>query len=426
MQMNKELSELSALINSSHSPRASAAYIGSILRQSGFQELGESERWDIKAGGKYWLCCHESAVAAFTVGKSFREKSMLRIAAAHIDSPCLKIKPNGIRKGGGMVRLSVEGYGGMINSTWLDRPLGISGIVCAKGADAFHPVVHPIELPDIAVIPNVAIHMNREVNKGVELNLNRDMLPLLALGSPDVNILNARLAKELGLSVEDILSYDLNLYNGEMPRQLGIDGELFCAPRIDNMSSVSACIDAIRSSSRDDGVNMCVIYDHEEVGSLSMQGAAGSLTKNIVQKLYFALGCDEAAAIDYMNSGLLLSLDVAHAVHPNHSELADASCAPVLGGGVAIKMNFTQKYPTDSRSIAIISTLCEQNGIAYQYFMNRADLPGGSTIGASASAELCIPAVDVGVPILAMHSAFETMGSADQAALCALARTFFS
>ncbi len=409
------------------SPYHTVEFVSNELAECGFESLALSARWDIKRGGKYFVNCFDAALVAFTVGE---KDGSFRVAASHIDTPCFRIKPNPEQVCGGILKLAVEPYGGMIDSTWLDRPLSIAGTVAIKSENVLQPenVLVNFEEP-LCVIPNLAIHLNREANKGFAHNYNKTMLPLCKCVEDSFNkneYLLSRLAEKAGVSKDGILSYDLVLYCASEPAMIGFDGDILSAPRLDNITSVLACLEGICGADRDNGINVAVFYDNEEVGSRSKQGADGNVVSLVLEKACASLSISKADMLDMLTSGLLLSCDVAHAIHPNYTEMYDGVNNAKLNSGVAVKMNFRQRYPTDAKGIAAVEGLCKKHNIPCQRYMNRADLLGGGTIGADASSILVMRAVDVGVPILAMHSAVETMGEKDQAALNNLVLAFLS
>ena len=278
----------------------------------------------------------------------------------------------------------------------------------------------------LLTIPNLAIHMNREVNKGVPLKANVDMLPIcrtVEAGWSRDGYLLGRLAEKLGAEPSDILSFELCAYCTEKSQLVGFEQDLLSSPRLDNITSVHAVLDGL-CAAQGSGVNVAVLYDNEEIGSNTRRGADSQTLSILLEKLALALGMDRAAYLNACVNGMFLSCDAAHAVHPNHPEYADFSCAPVLNGGVVLKRS--PRYSSDAETCAVIAGLCRKHDIPLQVYMNRADLPGGSTVGSMASALLAMPAADIGVPLLAMHSACELMGANDQAAFCRLCEAFFS
>ncbi len=427
--MNRSVSELIEMIKKSVSPYHTAAYCSDVLASAGFEGLELGKQWNIKRGGRYFLDCFGSMFVAFTVGADFdKSSSVIKISAAHGDWPCLKIKPSPEISSSGYCKLNIEAYGGMIFNTWFDRPLSAAGIVSVLRDDKVESKLVDLSDP-VLYIPNLAIHLNREVNKGAEINPQRDMQPICAAVADNwerEGYFVKKLAEAIDVSPESILSYDICVYNPQEPTLVGFDKNMLSAPRLDNIASASACIDGIKSTVCKDDICVAVIYDNEEVGSKSKQGAASAMLSNVIEKITLSLDMNRSEYIDLLNRGMLLSCDGAHAIHPARPELYDASCHSYMNRGVTLKMNFNQRYPTDATAIARIKALCIGSDIPYQQFMNRADMVGGGTIGADASSLLGITAVDVGVPMLAMHSSTEIMGAEDQVALCRLVSEFYN
>ncbi len=419
--------KLKRYLDRSHSPYHAISYTKQILSENGYEELRLDEKWSIIPGGKYFVDCYLSSLYAFTVGEE--PSKGIRMAAAHTDYPTFRIKPDAIMKSAGLVRLNIEPYGGGIYSTWLDRALGLAGIVCVKGENAFdvREILFDYEKP-VMIIPNLAIHMNREVNKGVELNAFGDMMPVCSIDGENIgnDFLTEKIAEKLGISKEDILSYDLCAYVCEESKSVGFNDEFILSQGLDNITSVCACVYGLLDAERKDGINIIALYDHEEVGSKTKQGADGALNEFIIEKIFMSLGKTREEYLNSLMGGMLLSCDVAHAVHPNKPSVTDPTVNAKLGGGVVIKMNYNQKYPTDPKSVGIVYSLCEENNIPYQKFMNRADKAGGSTIGSLASSNMAMRAVDIGVPMLAMHSAGETMAAEDQRSITRLVKAYFN
>ena len=392
------------------------------LSQAGFAALDMAAPFALARGGKYYVK-NGSFLAAFAIGAA---PDHFRIAAAHTDWPCLKIKPDPEQVTGGCCKLSVEPYGGAILNTWMDRPLSLAGTVLLKGEKPMKPVSRLIAWEEpLLTIPNLAIHLNREVNKGVATKPQVDLLPLCRLVEEGWNkngYLLQQMAEKLGCDAEDILSFDLCVYCCQKAQLLGFDKKLLSAPRIDNISSCHACITALTEADCK-GISVAVLYDNEEIGSNTRRGGDSNTLSTLLEKIALSLGMDRASYLDACLKGMLLSCDVAHALHPNHPEMADRSCAPKLGCGVALKQS--PRYSTEAQTAAVVQGLCKEKNIPLQLYMNRPDLPGGSTIGSMASALLTMPGADVGAPILAMHSACELMGAEDQEALCRLCKAFY-
>ena len=330
---------------------------------------------------------------------------------------------------GGYLQLNTETYGGAILSTWMDRPLSVSGRVVLKSDDAFHPEVKLIDMErPIIIIPNLAIHMNREVNKGVELKKQVDMMPIYAISSEKLtkDAFLESVAKALHVEKDCILDYELTIYNTDKPCLAGLLEEFVSAPRLDNLSSTVALIEAITEGGRNKGINMMIVFDHEEVGSRSKQGGASTLLGTILEKIYLSMEMEHVEYIGAMEESILMSVDVSHAYHPNYSGKYDITNHNVVNQGFAIKEACSQSYATDSEAIAIVQQICEKNGIAYQKFVNHSDSAGGGTIGAIASTMLPIRTVDIGVPIFAMHSSRESMGIKDYESLVDYLKAYYS
>lgn len=400
------------------------------LVEAGFEELHFSNTWGLTEGGKYYMKHHDTTLFAFTVPLQVEFKDGFRIAAAHTDFPCLRIKPNPDVVTNGYAQVNVEVYGGAILNTWLDRPLSISGRMAVKSDDVMHPDMRYINMEKpLMSIPNLAIHMNREVNKGVELNRQTDMLPIVGLLEEELNEKHAFLeflAKEEGVKVEDILDYELWVYCMQEPVTFGMQEEFMLSPRLDNLTSVQALLTGLIEGRQSCGINVIALFDHEEIGSHTKQGAGSLLLLNVLEKICDSFGRTMAQTKESIYESFLLSVDVAHGLHPNKTGKMDITNKPVLGKGLCIKESCSQSYATDCEAIAIVEQICCKAGIAYQKFVNRSDMQGGGTLGSIASSILPIPTVDVGVPLLAMHSAVETMGKEDMESLTGLVREYFS
>ena len=421
--MSDYLSGLRRFLDGGVSPYHTVRLAADFLAAQGFAPLAPGGAFDVVPGGRYFVE-NGTFLAAFTVGQ---RPDRFRIAAAHTDWPCLRVKPQPELVSGGCCRLSVEPYGGAILNTWLDRPLSLAGVALLRTDDPMRPERREVAWDEpLLTIPNLAIHMNREVNKGVPLKANVDMLPIcrtVEAGWSRDSYLLGRLAEKLGAEPSDILSFELCAYCTEKSQLVGFEQDLLSSPRLDNITSVHAVLDGL-CNAQGSGVNVAVLYDNEEIGSNTRRGADSQTLSILLEKLALALGMDRAAYLNACVNGMFLSCDAAHAVHPNHPEYADFSCAPVLNGGVVLKRS--PRYSSDAETCAVIAGLCRRHDIPLQIYMNRADLPGGSTVGSMASALLAMPAADIGVPLLAMHSACELMGANDQAAFCRLCEAFFT
>ncbi len=423
------INEFLDFLNSATCAFTAVETIKNKLSANGFKELKLSEEWSFGTGGRYYVNVFGSSIVAFSIGKRFGYYNRLNIAAAHTDSPGFVVKPNPEMTSGKYLKLNVESYGGAILNSWLDRPLGLAGIVVCKGKDAFSPVTHVFDSKKpVLVIPNLAIHYNREVNKGVELNKQKDMMPLAGVLADNLSkddFLCKYIAKELGVLQEEILDFQLHIYNYEAGQVIGAMDDLVMAPRIDNLASAFVCMNQLILSENEKNFNVAAIFDNEEVGSRTKQGAASDVLYRILQKAFVALGRGEDNLNERINSGFLLSLDGAHAIHPNQNDKYDPTNPIYLNDGVVIKKSANQAYVTDGVSAAVIKSLCEANDISYREFVNKSDIAGGSTLGAIASTKLPMRMADVGIPMLAMHSAMELMGKEDLKALDKLVKALF-
>ena len=398
------------------------------LQDKGFERLYLKDRWQLKKGGKYMVVHHGSTIFAFTVGQDFEAGDSFRIAASHGDFPGFQIKPNAGMENGGYLQLNTEGYGGAILSTWMDRPLSVAGRVVLKSDDVFKPEVRLLDMKKpVLIIPNLAIHFNREMNKGVELRKQVDMIPIYGTASEELTkeAFVEAIAKSLDVKKEDILDYELMIYNTDKPSFVGLEDEFVSSPRLDNLTSTQALIEGITSEQRTRGINMMIVFDHEEVGSRSKQGAASTLVATYLEKIYAALGLDKHDVTNALEESLFMSVDVSHAFNPNYAAKYDISNRHVMNKGFAIKEASSQSYATDSEAIAIVQQICEKEGIAYQKFVNHSDSVGGGTIGAISSAMLPIRTVDIGVPLFAMHSSRETMGVKDYESLVDYIKAYY-
>ena len=400
------------------------------LSDEGFEVLDYEAAWNLVPGGKYMVNHHGTTLFAFTVGKEWKAMDMLRMAAAHTDYPCLRIKPNADFVTNGYAQVNVEVYGGPILNTWLDRPLGVAGRVALRSENPFKPnmVLYCSKKP-VMTIPNLAIHMNREVNSGVELNKQIDMMPIMDMLSEehkDTKYFIAFLAKELGVEEKDILDFELSIFLMEEPMYIGVEETLISAPRIDNLSSVSALVSAIADGERADGINLIALFDHEEIGSGTKQGAASIMLHDMTRRILNNLGTNVEEVERTLYGAILLSVDVAHGLHPNKVGKMDITNKPVLGKGLCIKQAASQSYATDSETAAIFCQICDSKEIPYQRFMNRSDAIGGGTLGNLVAKNFPVKTMDIGVPMLAMHSARELMGTKDIDSLKDAVTAFFS
>jgi len=422
--------ELLQYVSLATTPHQAVAAGADYLKEKGFEEVTLGKAFDIKKGGKYYLTAYSTSLIAFTIGAETTENQVFHVAAAHTDHPCLHIKPKAEMAPSKYLKIDTEIYGGPILNTWLDRPLSIAGRVACKGADIYHPEIKLVDFArPVATIPNLAIHFNRKVNEGIELNKQSDMLPIIGLFEESMNKDNyflELLAKECGVAAEDILDFDLYVYALEAGCYVGVNEEMISAPRLDNLTSCFALLSGISGEARKDGINVAILFDHEEIGSRSKQGADSALLQMVLEKIYVALGFDKNALADSIFNSFLFSVDVAHAVHPHHPEKYDPVNVANFNEGIVLKLNSNQRYTFDTEAVAIAQGICDAAGVKYQKFANRSDVAGGGTLGPIISGWLPMKTVDIGVPILAMHSARELMGRKDQEYLEQLMAGFFA
>lgn len=392
------------------------AFSAEILKNNGYTELFEGDEWKISDGGKYYVRRNGSSLIAFSSPEKCSGGFM--ITASHSDSPCLKIKDNASLVDSSYTRLSTEVYGGPIYSTWLDRPLGVAGRVSVKNEKGIEVKLVDSKEPCV-IIPNVAIHMNREVNTGFKFNASVDLIPLFESNSPETGF-KEFIAKLAGVNEEDILASDLYVYNC----QDGVEfGSFISAPRLDDLQCAYSALTAFLSAEESDATPVYALFDNEEVGSQTKQGAASTFLYDTLERIADATNSDYKRAVA---NSFMVSCDNAHAIHPNHPEYADKNHTVKMNGGVVIKYNANQKYTSDGVSAAIFKLICERANVPYQTYCNRADMPGGSTLGSIANTKVSLNTVDIGIAQLAMHSSFETAGRDDTEYMVRALEKFYS
>ncbi len=385
-----------------------------ILKNNGFEYLDPASKWDLKNGGNYFTTKDQSSVIAFKMGQKLDSKSF-NIVASHLDSPNLKIKPNGVITKPNYTSLNTEVYGGPILSTWLDRPLSIAGRVFVKTKEGLKSILVNID-EDLLVIPNVCIHLKKDS----DINPQRDLLPLASLSKYES--VNEILEKKLLIEKDTIVSYDLSVYNRDQAKLVGVDKELFISPRIDNLECAHASLQAFLESNNENKINVYAAFNNEEVGSTTKQGAASTFLKEV---LFRIIGNNEEYYQALANS-FLVSADNAHAIHPNRPDLADPTNQVYMNKGVVIKHNANQRYTTDALSNAYFKMICEKTNASYQHYTNRSDQRGGGTLGSISSTQVSIPSVDIGLAQLAMHSALETAGVLDYKEMIKALTSFYN
>lgn len=400
-----------------------------LLEKNGFNKLNIEDKWKLNNNEKYYVSINNSGLFAFEIGEKKASETSFRIVGSHTDSPSIKIKPNPEINENGFLKLNIEIYGGPILNTWLDRPLAMAGRVFTKTDNIFKPKMNLINInKPLMIIPNLAIHQNREVNKGIELNKQIDMLPTLSVlkeGFEKKNYLINLMAKELRIEAEDILDFEMYLYEYEKGSLVGTEKDFLSASRIDNLASVYGSLYGIIESSSFDGIKVIAAFDNEEIGSETRQGADSEILSQILERIVYSLGGTREDYLRSLTDSFMLSADGAHAIHPNKSSTTDPTNIPRVNEGVAIKLSANFKYTTDALSSSIIKNLADKNNIKYQYFVNRSDLVGGSTIGPASSKYLPIISVDLGIPMLSMHSIRELCGVEDLNNIKELIKVFY-
>ena len=388
------------------------ANIGRMLEAAGFQQLQEKEEWKLEKGGRYYTERNDSSVIAFVIPEKEVGIRGFHMAAAHSDSPCFKIKEKPeLTVEEHYLRLNTEKYGGMLMSTWFDRPLSVAGRLLVRTADGVESrLVHPERA--LACIPNLCIHFNREANTGLNYNPQVDLQPIFGA---EGGSLKDTLAAEAGGKAEDILATDLVLCITEKAQRVGLQGEYFMSGRIDDLECAYATLYGFLQGRGEEAGrgDIWVMFDNEEVGSSSRQGAQGSLMSDVLARIEESLGVTKEQSIRARTNCLLLSADNGHAIHPNHPEKSDQKLPVNMGGGVILKYNARQTYTTSGLTGAAFTAICEKAGVPVQTFANRADVAGGSTLGNLLGRQILMPMVDIGVGQLAMHSAMETASCKD-------------
>ncbi|MBQ4071229.1 MAG: M18 family aminopeptidase [Clostridia bacterium] len=387
------------------------------LAENGYRELCEGDEWCLEDGGRYFVVRNSSSLIAF---RHRKETKSFVIAASHSDFPTFKLKSLDPTRTAGYSKIAVEKYGGMIPYSWMDRPLSIAGRVYVKCEGGVEEKLVKVER-DLLVIPSVAPHLDRSVVTSFAANPAIDMIPLYS-ASAEPTSLASLVAEAAGTDADAIVSHDLYLYVREDGRLLGDDGGLILSPKLDNLASVYSTLEALLASRDTTATPVLAVFDNEEVGSETKQGAASSFLYDTLLEI----SGDARTARRALACGFMVSVDNAHAIHPNHPELYDCANAPILGGGIAIKYNASQRYTTDARSAAIFKSVCDTAGVRLQSYHNRADLPGGSTLGSIANTKVAVATVDIGLPQLAMHSSVETAHSSDLADMCAALTALYS
>ncbi|MDE5683862.1 MAG: M18 family aminopeptidase [Muribaculaceae bacterium] len=401
-----------------------------LLENEGFRQLDMADEWTLAPGDKHYVVQNGSAIFAFIVGDG-DPAAGFNVIAAHSDSPGFRIKPKSeIPCEGGAVKLNTEVYGGPILYTWFDRPLSIAGRVALRSDNPLRPRMELMRVDrPLLTIPHLAIHFNRAVNEGNPLSKQKDMLPVIALDCPTPkSIIRTLISEQLDVDPDQILDYDLSLYDTERAETVGLENEMICSGRIDDLSMVHAAITALIANIDEPSrlTRVAAIFDNEETGSGTKQGAGSPILEHIMRRIVSCLGGSDQSFMRAVANSFMISADNAHGLHPNYVEKQDPTNHPVLGGGPCIKINANCKYMTDADSAAVFRALCETAGVPCQYFVNHSDVAGGSTLGNILTSQIPLRGVDMGAPLWAMHSVRETASTADHLATLAAFTTFFS
>ena len=418
----KTTEELLEFLEKSPTPFHAVRLMEDLLRANGYEACPEDSRWTLQKGGRYYVTRNGSALIAFAIPEN--DIDGYRILASHSDSPTFKIKENPeITVDDRYVKLNVERYGGMLCAPWFDRPLSVAGRVIVKEKDSFVSRLVDVDR-DLVMIPNLAIHMNREANDGYKYNAQKDLLPLYGDITAKDTFLKT-IAEAVGVKPEDILGHDLFLYNRQKGSIWGAHEEFVSCGRLDDLQCAFASLKGFLAGAKTQSLAVHCVLDNEEVGSGTKQGAASTFLRDTLSRISAALGFTEEERLIQLARSFMISADNAHAVHPNYTDKADPTNRPYLNGGIVMKFNANQKYCTDGISAAMFRALCQEAEVPVQTFTNRSDMAGGSTLGNISNTQVALHTVDIGLPQLAMHSPYETAGVKDTQYLIQAAEKFF-
>ncbi len=393
-----------------------------ILKENGFTELSESEVWNLSSGGKYFVTRNSSSLISFVLPSSTAGEKAFMLCASHSDSPSFKVKENPERKDAGCVKLNVEKYGGMLIQPWFDRPLSVAGRIVYKCGEGIKEKLVSIDR-DLLMIPNLAIHMNREANDGHKIDVQKEIQPVLSL-SEKASLLSI-VSQQAQVPKEDILSSDLFLYARTEPTRWGAENEFISSPRLDDLECAWTSLQGFISAENPSSIPVYCIFDNEEVGSSTRQGADSTFLSDTLERLAEKLGWSREEYKIALAKSFMLSADNAHAVHPNFTESADPVNRPVLNGGIVIKYNAAQKYTSDAVTSGFFKLVCQRAGVPYQIFTNNSNIAGGSTLGNISQNHVSVPCVDIGLAQWAMHSPYESAGAKDVESMIKAIQCFY-
>ncbi len=399
------------------------------LLSLGYKQLLGEKSWTLKEGDRGFYTKNDSSLFVIQIGKDPLNQGF-KMAGAHTDSPTFRVKPKAEMVEEGFLKLNVETYGGPILSTWFDRPLSLAGRVMIKGDHILTPKTLMVDLEKpILYIPSLAIHMNRKVNEGVEVNKQKHVLPIMGMVDEDFvkeGFIRSLIAKAVQINEEEILDYDLFAYEVEKGCFVGLNEELISSKRQDNLSMVHAILEAQKNAKDFSGINIGAFFDNEECGSASKQGADSTLLRDLMERVYYSLGGDRKGFLENLEKSFMISADLAHSIHPNYKDMHDPTNHPVINKGPVMKISANQRYTSDGDSMSVFKGLCQEAEVPYQYFVNRSDLQGGSTIGPIGTTHLPIRTIDIGNAILGMHSARELGGVKDHFYLVKALQVYFN
>lgn len=425
MDVKQVSKELLQFIQDSPSMFHSIKTIQTYLDKADFIYLPEEEKWNLEKGKNYYTIRNHSSIIAFKVGEQLDDYHF-QMCASHSDSPTYKIKSVPELKGqGDYIKLDVEGYGGMIDSTWFDKPLTVAGRVLVREGNAIQNKLLYID-EDLLLIPNVAIHMNRDVNNGYKFNKQVDLCPLFSAGEAKIGDFKKMIAEKAGVKEEDLLGMDLFLVNRQRPCIWGYKQEFISSGKLDDLQCAFVTLKALLESHNPHDISVYACFDNEEVGSNTKQGAMSTFLKDTLKRINYALGKDSEAYYRAIAKSFLVSADNAHAVHPNHPEKTDTVNCAYMNKGLVIKESANQKYTTDAFSRSVLMQICATSHTPYQTFANRSDMVGGSTLGNLSNTQVSVHAVDIGLPQLSMHSSYETAGVKDTATTIETLKHYYS
>ena len=412
---------LLSFLDSSYSVFHAIENVKDILLANEYTQLKEDESWYIKLGGKYFVVRNDSSLIAFTIPD--KDINGYRIVATHSDFPTFKVKENPENNDGKYIRINVEPYGGAIYNSWLDRSLSVAGRVLVKEDEKYVTKLVNVD-KDFLIIPNLAIHMNRKTNDGQKFDPKKDMLPIYATSGAEGTFMT-QIAQQAKVYESDILGHDLFLYNRDKGKICGGMDEFICSGRIDNLQCTFAALMGFIMGAKNEHGSILCVFDNEEVGSSTKQGANSMFLSYVLERIGLCLNLDREEQMMNLAKSFMISADNAHGYHPSHPEVCDGANSPMINQGVVIKYNANQKYCTDGVSAAMFKDMCKDADVPYQIYTNRADMPGGSTLGSIANTKASINTIDVGLPQLAMHSSYETAGIKDTEYLIKVINKFY-